>query len=86
MRGYNLDWTVDADSGDELLTLAKQAYAQATKALENREKQLTRAQEMLEMDVYDVVECAVELDRGGAAPGQLVRRLLERGRVYNRLV
>ena len=68
VRGYNLDWTVDADSGDELLTLAKQAYAQATKALENREKQLTRAQEMLEMDVYDV---DTFLDRSRALAGQI---------------
>ena len=68
VRGYNLDWTADADSGDELLTLAKQAYAQATKALENREKQLTRAQEMLEMDVYDV---DTFLDRSRALAGQI---------------
>lgn len=54
LSGYELKWAVEPDKEDELITLAKRAYTQANKELENREKQLARAHELLELGVYDV--------------------------------
>lgn len=52
--GYTLDLTANTDKDGEAVEFAKRAHAQAVKNLENRKKQLTRAQEMLERDIYDV--------------------------------
>lgn len=68
VSGYRLGWTEDTDSGDKSVELAKRAHAQAVKDLEGRERQLTRAQEMLERDVYDV---DTFLDRSRALAEQI---------------
>ena len=52
--GYTLDLSADTDKDGEAVELAKRTHAQAVKDLENRKKQLTRAQEMLEREVYTV--------------------------------
>lgn len=54
LEGYELEWAADDDKNNEYISLAKRAYAQADKDLENRERQLARAHELLEQDVYDV--------------------------------
>ena len=52
--GYTLDLTANTDKDGEAVEFARRAHAQAVRDLENRKRQLTRAQEMLEQDVYDV--------------------------------
>lgn len=54
LDGYELEWSEGAGGNDEFMELAGRAYAQAEKELESREKQLARAHELLELEVYDV--------------------------------
>lgn len=54
LAGYELKWEEAPAKNDELVGLAKRAYNQACKELENRERQLARAHELLELDIYDV--------------------------------
>ncbi len=68
VSSYRVSWTEGADKGDKTVELAKRAHAQAVKDLEGRERQLTRAQEMLERDVYDV---DTFLDRSRALAEQI---------------
>ena len=49
-----MKWEEAPAKNDELVGLAKRAYNQACKELENRERQLARAHELLELDIYDV--------------------------------
>ncbi len=68
LKGYELEWAEGSDKDNEFISLAKRAYAQADKDLENRERQLARAHELLEQDVYDV---DTFLDRSRVLAGQI---------------